>query len=437
MRVSVLGLGYVGAVVAACLARRGHQVIGVDIDPGKVALLNAGRSPIIERDIGEITAEEVAAGRLWATVDVAAAVPRSDLVMVCVGTPSRVNGEIELKHVRRVCEQIGTALRSHTGAPVIVVRSTLVPGTTRGLVIPTLEASSGKQAGTDFGVCINPEFLREGSAVHDYLNPPKTVIGELNRASGDLLASLYSGLKAPLIRTDIETAEMVKYADNAWHALKVGFANEIGHFCKALHVDSHRVMDIFCRDTKLNISPSYLKPGFAFGGSCLPKDLKALLHKAKSLDVSLPILSAVLPSNQLQIERAVQTVIEHGSRRVGILGLSFKAGSDDLRNSPVVELAERLLGKGFELRIFDDNVKLASIHGTNRDYIMQRIPHLSALLVTRIEEVLEHAGTLVIGNAAPEFREILPRVGYRQTVVDLVRIGDCHSVAGVYEGVSW
>jgi GDP-mannose 6-dehydrogenase len=437
MRITVLGLGYVGAVVAGCLARRGHEVIGVDTDPGKVQLLNAGRAPIIEPEIGEITAREVAAGRLAATTDVSAAIPRSDLIMICVGTPSQGNGGIDLSHVRRVCQQIGAALPAHPGAPVIVVRSTLLPGTVRDLVIPTLEASSGRQAGVDFGVCVNPEFLREGSAVHDYLNPPKTVIGELNRASGDLLASLYTEIAAPLIRTDIETAEMVKYADNAWHALKVGFANEMGHFCKSLGVDSHRVMDIFCRDTKLNLSACYLKPGFAFGGSCLPKDLKALLHRARSLDVSLPILSAVLPSNELQIERAVQTVIEHGSRKVGILGLSFKAGSDDLRNSPVVELAERLLGKGFELRIFDANVSLASIHGTNRDYIMHRIPHISALLTSSIEEVLEHAGTLVIGNAAPEFRAILPRVGFRQTVVDLVRIGECHSVAGVYEGVCW
>jgi len=305
------------------------------------------------------------------------------------------------------------------------------------VVLPTLEASSGRQAGTDFGLCVNPEFLREGSAVQDYLHPPKTVIGELNRASGDLLASVYAGLAAPLVRTDIETAEMVKYADNAWHALKVGFANEVGRLCKAVHVDSHRVMDIFCRDTKLNLSASYLKPGFAFGGSCLPKDLRALLHKARGLDVPLPILSAVLPSNELQIERAVETVIEHGSRKVGILGLSFKAGSDDLRNSPMVELAERLLGKGFEIRIYDDNVKLASIHGTNRDYILNRIPHISALLASTIDEVLEHAGTVVIGNAAPEFRAVLPRIGYRQTVIDLVRIGECHSVSGVYEGVSW
>jgi GDP-mannose 6-dehydrogenase len=437
MRIAVLGLGYVGAVVAACLARKGHRVIGVDTEPAKVALLDSGRSPIIEPEIGAITAQEVAAGRLSATLDVEAAVPSAELIMVCVGTPSRGNGAIDLQHVRRVCEQIGGALRAHEGAPVVVVRSTLLPGTTRELVIPTLEASSGRQAGTDFGVCINPEFLREGSAVHDYLNPPKTVIGELNRASGDLLASLYTGIAAPLIRTEIETAEMIKYADNSWHALKVGFANEIGRLCKSLQVDSHGVMEIFCRDTKLNLSSSYLKPGFAFGGSCLPKDLRALLHKAKSLDVSLPILASVLPSNDLQIERAVQTVIAHGSRRVGILGLSFKANSDDLRNSPMVELAERLLGKGFDLRIYDANVKLASIHGTNRDYILNRIPHISALLASSIDEVLEHAGTLIIGNAAPEFRDILPRVGYRQTVVDLVRVGQCHSVAGVYEGVTW
>lgn len=437
MRISVLGLGYVGVVVAGCLARKGHEVVGVDVEASKVALLNAGRAPIIEKDIEQIIAQEVAAGRLSATAHVAAAVPRSDLIMVCVGTPSRSNGEIDLKHVRHVCEEIGRALRTHPGAPVVVMRSTLLPGTTHEVVLPTLEASSGRQAGTDFGLCVNPEFLREGTAVQDYLHPPKTVIGELNRASGDLLASVYAGLAAPLVRTDIETAEMVKYADNAWHALKVGFANEIGRLCKAVHVDSHRVMDIFCRDTKLNLSASYLKPGFAFGGSCLPKDLRALLHKGRALDVPLPILSAVLPSNELQIERAVETVIEHGSRKVGILGLSFKAGSDDLRNSPMVELAERLLGKGFEIRIYDDNVKLASIHGTNRDYILNRIPHISALLAASIDEVLQHAGTIVIGNAAPEFRAVLPRIGYRQTVIDLVRIGECHSVSGVYEGVSW
>ena len=437
MKISVLGLGYVGTVVAGCLARAGHEVIGIDTEPRKVELVNAGKSPIIEKEIGQIIAQQVEAGRLSASTEVTVAVRQADLILVCVGTPSRSNGDIELRHVRRVCEQIGAALRTHPGAPVVVVRSTLLPGTMRELVIPTLEASSGRHAGTDFGVCVNPEFLREGTAVHDYLNPPKTVIGELTRASGNLLARLYEGIPAPLIRTDIETAEMVKYADNAWHALKVGFANEIGNLCKALQVDSHRVMEIFCRDTQLNLSAYYLRPGFAFGGSCLPKDLRALLHKAKSLDVSLPILAAVLPSNELQIERAVQTVMNHGNRKVGILGFSFKAGSDDLRNSPVVELTERLLGKGFELRIYDGNVRLASIHGANRDYILHRIPHISGLMVSSIDEVLEHADTIVIGNAAPEFRDIPRRLGLRQTLVDLVRVSESRSVSGVYEGICW
>jgi GDP-mannose 6-dehydrogenase len=347
------------------------------------------------------------------------------------------NGGIDLKYVRRVCEQIGTALRRHHGAPVVVVRSTMLPGTMRELVIPTLEANSGKRAGTEFGVCINPEFLREGTAVYDYYHPPKTVVGEFNRASGDLLASLYARMPGPLIRTDIETAEMVKYADNAWHALKVGFANEIGNICKALEVDSHRVMDIFCQDTKLNLSPYYLKPGFAFGGSCLPKDLRALLYKAKTLDLTLPILGAILPSNEQQIERGVRAVVEQGSRKVGILGFSFKSGTDDLRESPVVELAERLIGKGFELRVYDANVRLAAIHGANRDYILNRVPHISRLMVASIDEVLDHADTIVIGNAAPEFRDVPKRLTDGQTIIDLVRITDSCSVSGVYEGICW
>ena len=437
MKLSVLGLGYIGAVSAGCLARDGHEVIGVDPEPRKVDLINAGRTPVIEKEIGEIIEEQVAAGRLRATTDVAAAIGTSDLLLVCVGTPSMPNGGIDLKYVRRVCEQIGTGLKRHHGAPVVVVRSTMLPGTMRELVIPTLEASSGKRAGTEFGVCINPEFLREGAAVHDYYHPPKTVVGEFNRASGDLLASLYAGMPGPLIRTDIETAEMVKYADNAWHALKVGFANEIGNLCKALEVDAHRVMDIFCQDTKLNLSPYYLKPGFAFGGSCLPKDLRALLYKAKTLDLTLPILGAILPSNERQIERGVRAVVERGSRKVGILGFSFKSGTDDLRESPVVELAERLIGKGFDLRVYDENVRLASIHGANRDYILNRVPHISRLMVASIDEVLNHADTIVIGNAAPEFRDVPVRLTDGQTIIDLVRITDSRSVSGVYEGICW
>ena len=437
MKISVLGLGYVGAVSAGCLARDGHEVIGVDPERTKVDLINAGKSPIIEKDIGAIIHEQVAAGRLRATTEVGDAVRHTDMALVCVGTPSQANGGIDLKYVRRVCEQIGRTLSTHHGAPVIVMRSTMLPGTMRDVVIPTLEKHSGKRAGEEFGVCINPEFLREGTAVHDYYHPPKTVIGEVNRASGDLLAAVYAKMPGPMIRTDIETAEMVKYADNAWHALKVGFANEIGNLCKALEVDGHKVMDIFCQDQKLNLSPYYLKPGFAFGGSCLPKDVRALLYKAKTLDLSLPILGSILPSNQLQIERGVQAVIEKGHRKVGILGFSFKAGTDDLRESPMVELTERLLGKGFDLRIYDKNVSLAAIHGANRDYILNKIPHISRVMVNSIDEVLAHAQTIVIGNGAPEFAEVPRRIGDGQTIIDFVRVCDSRTILGVYEGICW
>ena len=437
MKISVLGLGYVGAVSAACLARDGHEVIGVDPERTKVDLINAGKTPIIENDVGSIIATQVAAGKLRATTELPQAVRHTDLSLVCVGTPSLPNGGIDLKYVRRVCEEIGQTLAAHPGAPVIVMRSTMLPGTMREVVIPTLEKFSGKRAGEEFGVCINPEFLREGTAVHDYYHPPKTVIGEVNRASGDLLASLYAAMPGPMIRSDIETAEMVKYADNAWHALKVGFANEIGNLCKGVGVDAHRVMDIFCQDRKLNLSPYYLKPGFAFGGSCLPKDVRALLYKAKTLDLSLPILSSILPSNALQIERGLQAVIEKGGRKVGILGFSFKAGTDDLRESPMVELAERLIGKGYELRVYDRNVSLAAVHGANRDYILNKIPHISRLMVPTIEEVLAHSQTIVIGNASPEFAEVPRRIGDHQTVIDFVRVSDSRTVAGVYEGICW
>lgn len=437
MRISVFGLGYVGAVSAACLARDGHDVVGVDTNALKLELIRGGRAPIVEPGLDEIITEELAAGRLRVTADVPTAVRCSDLLLVCVGTPGLRNGGIDLQYVRRVCEEIGGALRDHPGAPVVVMRSTLLPGTMRETVIPILEARSGKRAGDEFGVCLNPEFMREGTAIHDYHHPPKTVIGELNAASGDLLASLYTHFAAPLIRTDIGTAEMVKYADNAWHALKVGFANEIGNLCKSIDVDAHRVMDVFCQDTKLNLSAYYLKPGFAFGGSCLPKDLRALLYRAKTLDLTLPILSAILPSNEQQIDRAVRAVIEKGNRKVGILGFSFKAGTDDLRESPIVELTERLVGKGYELRIYDSNVRLAAIHGANRDYILNHIPHISRLMVSSIDEVLAHAQTIVIGNAAAEFRDVPARLADGQVLIDFVRVADSSSRRGVYEGLCW
>jgi GDP-mannose 6-dehydrogenase len=437
MKISILGLGYVGAVSAGCLAQAGHDVEGVDPEQIKVDLINAGRSPIVEKDLGDIIAQQVASGRLRATTDVIEAVRRSDLVVVCVGTPSLPNGGIDLKHVRRVCAQIGTALRGHAGAPVIALRSTLLPGTMRQVVIPALESRSGKRAGTDFGVCINPEFLREGTAVHDFHNPPKTVIGQFNRASGDLLAELYARLPGAHIRTEIEIAEMVKYADNAFHALKVGFANEIGNICKGLEVDAHKVMEIFCQDTKLNLSPYYLRPGFAFGGACLPKDLRALLYMARSMDLSLPILGGVLPSNAQQVERALRTIINVGNTRIGLLGISFKAGTDDLRESPMVELTERLIGKGYDVRVYDRNVSLACLHGANRDYILNKIPHLSRLMVPTVAEVLAHAQTVVIGNGAAEFADVPRQIGEGQTIIDFVRVSDARSIAGVYEGLCW
>jgi GDP-mannose 6-dehydrogenase len=436
MKISIMGLGYVGAVSAGCLAQQGHEVIGVDPQQAKVDLINAGRTPIIEKDIGEIISRAVSEGRLRATSGVHEAVRHTDLSLICVGTPSLGNGHIDLKFVRRVCEQIGEGLKEHPGH-VVVVRSTMLPGTMRNVVIPTLEAFSGLKAGEDFGVCLNPEFLREGTAVHDYFHPPKTVIGELDRASGDVVAKLYGELPGPVIRTDYETAEMVKYADNTWHALKVAFANEIGNICKALALDSHKLMDIFCQDTKLNLSPYYLKPGFAFGGSCLPKDVRALSYKAKILDVKVPIIDAILPSNDEQIERGIQAVIDKGEKKVGVLGFSFKAGTDDLRESPMVELVERLIGKGYDLRIYDSNVRMAAIHGANREYILNHIPHISKLMVGSIDEVVAHARTIVIGNASPEFKEVPKRLEEGQQVVDLVRIADTKSVEGVYDGICW
>ena len=428
MKISVLGLGYVGAVSAACLARDGHEVIGVDPERAKVDLINAGKSPIIEKDIGPIIAEQVAAGRLRASTELAQALRHTELTLVCVDTSSHPNGGIDLNYVRHVCEQIGRSLALHHGAPVIVMRSTLLPGTMRELVIPALEKASGKRAGEEFGVCINPQFLREGTAVHDYDHPTMTVIGEMNRASGDLVAALYARTPGPKIRTDLETAEMVKYADNAWHALKVGFANEIGNVCKAVGVDAHKVMDIFCQD---------LKPGFTFGGSCLSKDVRALLYTANTLDLSLPIIAAILPSNALQIERGVQAVVEKGKKKVGILGFSFKAGTDELRESPMVELAERLIGKGFDLRVYDRNVSLAAVHGANRDYILNKIPHISRLMVPTIDEVLSHSQTIVIGNGSTEFADVPRRLADGQSVIDLVRVCDSRTVIGVYEGICW
>ena len=437
MRISVFGMGYVGVVAAGCMAADGHDVIGVDPNADKVALINRGQTPIIERDIGEIVAEAVKTGKLRATHDVAEAVAATEISLICVGTPSQMNGSLDLRYVRRVCEEIGAALKAKDSFHVVVARSTTLPGTMRELIIPVLEDCSGKKAGVDFGVCNNPEFLREGTAVYDYRNPPKTVIGETDDRAGAILASLYEGLDAPMVRTSVEVAETVKYVDNVWHALKVGFANEIGNVCKALAIDSHAVMDIFCKDVKLNLSPYYLKPGFAFGGSCLPKDVRALTHKAKTLDLDLPILNAILPSNALQVERGYAMVTGKGKRRIGVLGFSFKAGTDDLRESPVVELIERLIGKGYDLRLYDRNVNLAALTGANRDYILNHIPHISRIMASSIDEVLAHAEVVVIGNGAAEFQQAIERLTPEQQVVDLVRIKTRPEDDKQYDGICW
>lgn len=437
MKISIFGMGYVGAVSAGCLAHDGHEVIGVDPNQTKVNLINSGKTPIIEKDIGEMVAHAVRSNRLRATTDVREAVFGSDISLICVGTPSQLNGNLDLSYVRRVCEEIGTAIKEKVEFHVVVARSTMLPGSMRNVVIPALEQYSGKTAGNDFGVCNNPEFLREGTAVYDYYNPPKTVIGESDAAAGDVLMQLYCKMDAPMVRTDVETAEMVKYTDNNWHAVKVAFANEIGNLSKALGIDGHKVMEIFCKDTKLNLSPYYMKPGFAFGGSCLPKDVRALTYKAKSLDLDLPLLNSLMPSNQLQIQKGFDMVTAYGRKRIGVLGFAFKAGTDDLRESPLVEVIEALIGKGYEIKLYDRNVNLAALTGANRDYILNHIPHISRLMVEKMEDVIEFAEVIVIGNSAHEFRTILDQTRPSQVVVDLVRIVPNKSEAGRYDGICW
>src|SRR5947207_4896170 len=422
MRVSVFGLGYVGSVSAGSFAADGHEVIGVDVNAEKVAAINAGRSPIVEPGLDDLLARNAAEGRLRATTNTAEAIADTEVSLLCVGTPSRRNGSLDLTYLERVSEEIGAALEDKSTYHVVVVRSTVLPGTTHGVVIPALERTSGKKYGDGFGVSVNPEFLREGTALKDFRKPPLTLVGHNHAADASGTIALYQAIDAPLVSTSIRVAEMMKYTSNAWHALKVCFANEIGNWCKNLDVDSHEVMDIFCRDEKLNLSSYYLKPGFAFGGSCLPKDVRALQYRAKELDVDLPVIQAILPSNRLQIQNALDQVLDTGRKRVGLLGFSFKAGTDDLRESPLVILAEALLGKGLSLRIFDRNVSLARLVGANKEYIEQQIPHLSSLLCNTIDEVIDESEVVVVGNQSPEFAEAVTRCRADQIGIDLVRL---------------
>lgn len=436
--VSVFGLGYVGCVSAACLANEGFDVIGVDVNLAKVKLVAAGHATVIEEGIDPLVCSMVSIGRLRATVDATEAVRHSSISMICVGTPSRPNGSLNLSFVQRVAEQIGHALREKEEHHVVVLRSTVLPGTTTGMLIPTLEKASGKRAGRDFSVCMNPEFLREGTSIHDFAHPPFTIIGTQNEGAGNDVAKLYAGVTAPLHITDIGVAEMLKYACNSFHGVKVSFANEIGNLCKALGTDSHEVMRLFCQDEKLNISPAYLRPGFAFGGSCLGKDLRALAYRGKELDVETPVLSAALESNRKQVLKAFDMVQSTGRRRVGVLGLSFKAGTDDLRESPIVTLVEMLIGKGHTLSIYDRFVSSSGVMGANREYIEREIPHIWSLMRDNVSDVVDASDLIVIGNDAEEFRETKSVLRDDQVVVDLVRAFDNGvSKDDHYQGICW
>jgi GDP-mannose 6-dehydrogenase len=439
MNISVFGLGYVGTVCAACLARDGHQVVGVDVNHAKVESINAGVAPIVEPDIVELVKETRAQGRLSATTSSVEAIAASDISFVCVGTPSQPNGSLELTYLKRVCEDIGTALRAKTTPHAVVLRSTMLPGTSEDVLLPILEKASGKSSGRGLEVCYNPEFLREGSSVHDFDHPPKIVVGEQRAGAGEGLLQLFTRIQAPVVRTSIRVAEMVKYTDNAFHALKVTFANEIGNLSKKMGVDSHEVMAIFCQDTKLNLAPTYLRPGFAFGGSCLPKDLRALTYQAKLYDLESPVLGAILQSNAAQVRIAVQRLLALGKKRVGFLGMAFKPNTDDLRESPLVEVIETLLGKGYPIRIYDQNVSLSRLVGANKRFIEEHIPHLSSLLVERIDDLVADSEVIVVGYQSPEFARAIEQARPSQVVIDLARVAKtAHAkTPAQYDGICW
>jgi len=438
MRVSVFGLGYVGCVTAACLAKAGHEVIGVDVNGGKVAIVNGGTSPIVEPGLGELLLDVVCNRRLRATTSEREAIDATELALVCVGTPGHARGQLNVSGLEHVAREIGAALRERPKPYTVVLRSTVLPGTTHDHVIPALEARSGKKYGEGFGVSVNPEFLREGSALKDFRQPPLTLVGHNHAADAAPTKALYQNIEAPLFSTSIRVAEMMKYTSNAWHAVKVVFANEIGNLCKRMDVDSHEVMDIFCKDDKLNLSPYYLKPGFAFGGSCLPKDVRALQYRAKEVDLEMPMINSVLDSNEMQIQHAIDRIVDTGKKKIGLFGFSFKAGTDDLRESPMVMMAEALLGKGYELCIYDRNVSLARLVGANKQYINEQIPHLSRHLCDSIDDVIEKSEVIVIGNRSPEFTEAVARCRPDQIVIDLVRIPiDFSTLQAQYDGICW
>src|SRR5580700_5764609 len=432
-------MGYVGSVTAACFAHMGHRVTGVDVSPAKVEMMAAGRSPIIEARMSELVEEGHRAGLLHATTNAVEAVRDSEISFVCVGTPSLRSGKLDLGYVERVVHEIGAALKQKKSYHVVVLRSTVLPGTTEALVIPTLEKASGRRAGTDFAVCYNPEFMREGSAVADFLQPPYTVLGAQDPTQLTVLEQLYKSIPSPVFETDIAVAEMVKYVCNAFHAMKIGFANEVGTLCKSLGVDTEAVTKIYTSDTKLNISPAYLSPGFAFGGSCLPKDLRAITYKAKELDLKLPMLESLMPSNAEHVDRAVEMVLSTGKKKIAQLGLSFKAGTDDLRESPQVQLIKRLLGEGLEVKVWDEDVSLGRLAGANRQYIEEVIPHIGSVLSSDLESVLRTAEVVILGNKSASKDQLAKYLRPEHIVIDLIHLDKTGRPggAGKYEGICW
>ena len=435
MRINIFGLGYVGCITAACLANDGHDVTGIDIDPLKVKMINNAKSPIIEPGLEEALKKARNSKKLKASTN---SISPADISIVCVGTPSNDNGSLRLDYINRVAEQIGDYLKKEKSYQVVNIRSTVLPGTIEEKIIPIIESRSKKMAGIDFGVCMNPEFMREGTSISDYYNPPFTVIGEIDRKSGKTVAELYKSINAPIFRTTIKVAEMVKYTCNTFHALKITFANEIGNVCKYLDIDSHEVMNIFCQDTKLNISSYYMKPGFAFGGSCLPKDLRAFLYKAKEIDTECPVMGSILRSNSNQIERAYKLISRTGKQNIGIMGISFKAGTDDLRESPMVELAEKLIGKGYNVSIYDKEVSLAKIYGANKTYIEKMIPHISSIMKPSAQDVYDESEVIVICKNSQEIRKVCMQSNNKKMIVDLVRIfSNKKEIKMPYEGISW